>query len=615
MGAMNSTVKRGVGFTDRPAIVDNLDIEKYTAGLADFIKVCNTPITISIQGSWGTGKTSFMQLVESELSQDIMPVWFNTWQFSQFNMDEQLPVSLLSGLIAKLEIEDQNTLKQANACVNVLRYGYKALKSVGLGALRFYMGNEFAEGAEKAVDNIEKNLTNDNVVAVDPDPALSIIKLKDEFEACIKKVLEEKNVNRIVFFIDDLDRLNPGKAVELLEVLKLFLDCEGCVYVLAIDYDVVCLGVESKYGSLGDDSEASKEKGRSFFDKIIQVPFKMPVAKYNISGYVKTCFEQIGIVLPEEKDAAVFVDLIKASIGTNPRAMKRLFNAFQLLLNVVPKNLVSTMKEKRLLFAVLCLQYCNETIYNIIVRNSKKMTFEMFNALLKGNYEIFTEKAVEQRADLENLTETTFEDAGVFLDKLKDALDLDSDGVFEAEEFELFKNLLDWSTITDTTTTDEEKSKKRGVESREVSIQEFNLFGNSEEDVNHIKSVIQQFGEDITIILWHNKGVDLIKGKINNGCNTFIEVYGRKNGYAIDLTAPDKSIFCDGMKYSDIIECANAMGAKLSPQNKKCVTKTVYKGEALEAEEKQIIELGKKLYNVWTNPETKEDFSCQTRQK
>ena len=52
------------------------------------------------------------------------------------------------------------------------------------------------------------------------------------------------------------------------------------------------------------------------------------------------------------------------------------------------------------------------------------------------------------------------------------------------------------------------------------------------------------------------------------------------------------------------------MGAKLYPQNKKCVTKTVYKGESLEAEEKQIIELGKKLYKVWTNPDTKEGVSC-----
>ena len=47
------------------------------------------------QGSWGTGKTSIMNLVKQQLPNDVFPVWFNTWQFSQFNMSEELPVSLL----------------------------------------------------------------------------------------------------------------------------------------------------------------------------------------------------------------------------------------------------------------------------------------------------------------------------------------------------------------------------------------------------------------------------------------------------------------------------------------------------------------------------------------
>ena len=48
--------------------------------------------------------------------------------------------------------------------------------------------------------------------------------------------------------MDDLDRLEHRKAVELLEVLKLFFDVEGCVFILAIDYDVVVKGVTAKYG-------------------------------------------------------------------------------------------------------------------------------------------------------------------------------------------------------------------------------------------------------------------------------------------------------------------------------------------------------------------------------
>ena len=89
---------RNQGFTDKAAVKDLFKIDNYIKGLSDFIKVCNTPMTISIQGSWGTGKTSIMNFIEKELLSDgtIEIVKFNTWQFSQFNMQDQLALSLIS---------------------------------------------------------------------------------------------------------------------------------------------------------------------------------------------------------------------------------------------------------------------------------------------------------------------------------------------------------------------------------------------------------------------------------------------------------------------------------------------------------------------------------------
>lgn len=87
---------------------------------------------------------------------------------------------------------------------------------------------------------------------------------------------------RVVVFIDDLDRLQPVRAVELLEILKLFMDCDSCVFVMAIDTSVVFQGIREKYGS-----EMSDEKAQSFFDKMIQMPFKMPIAYYRLNGMLE----------------------------------------------------------------------------------------------------------------------------------------------------------------------------------------------------------------------------------------------------------------------------------------------------------------------------------------
>lgn len=178
----------------------------------------------------------------------------------------------------------------------------------------------------------------------------------------------------MVIFVDDLDRLQPARAVELLEVLKLFLDCDHCVFLLAIDYEVVCQGVRQKYGEmLGSD------KGRSFFDKIIQVPFKMPVAHYDVEKYVKTALEQMNLAV---QDMIPYVELIKASIGYNPRGMKRLLNAFLLLQLIHSDAQLNKEYDKRLWFAVLCLQISYEEVYNYIVMNCAELEVEFFRQLM-----------------------------------------------------------------------------------------------------------------------------------------------------------------------------------------------------------------------------------------
>ena len=60
-------MSNGIGLTDVAASKDLFEIGPYIKGLSDFIKECKTPMTISIQGTWGTGKTSIMKMVEAEL--------------------------------------------------------------------------------------------------------------------------------------------------------------------------------------------------------------------------------------------------------------------------------------------------------------------------------------------------------------------------------------------------------------------------------------------------------------------------------------------------------------------------------------------------------------------
>jgi predicted KAP-like P-loop ATPase len=201
----------------------------------------------------------------------------------------------------------------------------------------------------------------------DSDIAKAVNDLKDAFQESVNNKLKDNKKDRVVIFVDDLDRLNPGKAVELLEVLKVFLDCENCVFILAVDYSVVTAGVRQKFGNLVDE-----DKGKSFFDKIIQLPFKMLVAQYDINKYIYDMLKKMNMKA-NSRIVQDYKQLIRNSIGFNPRSIKRLFNTYQLL-NLISDSKKTSVREdlhQRLLFAIICMQMTYEHLYAFIVTSAK----------------------------------------------------------------------------------------------------------------------------------------------------------------------------------------------------------------------------------------------------
>ena len=105
-----------------------------------------------------------------------------------------------------------------------------------------------------------------------------------------------------VFLIDDLDRCLPDKAVEMLEAIKLFLDVEGCAFLLALDDEVIERGIAYRYRDYLDAADRATDSiayslsparyaqyvnriagrrlppitGHEYLEKIVQLPFRLP---------------------------------------------------------------------------------------------------------------------------------------------------------------------------------------------------------------------------------------------------------------------------------------------------------------------------------------------------
>ena len=345
MGKENT---KGMGITDMPCTSeeeDLLEISKYVKGLGKFIRECQTPMSIAIQGDWGTGKTSTLNLLKKNLEADkdtngIKCVFFNTWQYSQFNMEDSLYVSFVHNLV-----------KQCGGNDEILR------TVAAFGKLAFFKAVDwrFGTNASEILDGFEK---------AKKDQMESVSKLQEDFAKLVKKTGK-----RLVIFIDDLDRLNPEVAVELLEIIKLFVNVENSIFVLAIDYEVVVKGVRKKYGE-----NLSEEKCRNFFDKIIQLPFKMPVERYNLTELVRKAVQEQTHMTDEGVN--IVAEFISDVMGTNPRTFKRLVNAFFLInsVNEIGEEAESKTKEINdvLMFCSLCIQMCLPKLYELMVTASTK---------------------------------------------------------------------------------------------------------------------------------------------------------------------------------------------------------------------------------------------------
>jgi hypothetical protein len=145
-------------------------------------------------------------------------------------------------------------------------------KHLGMLAL---VRNDF----EKLSDLIaEENDSLDGVLKDGKDPFPTIDdELKDE----------EKRINRIVLYIDDLDRCPPAKVVEVLQAVHLLLAFPLFVVVVGVDARWVLRSIEARYRELlKSDGNAPAESrvdefkelfgyasAHDYVEKIFQVPF------------------------------------------------------------------------------------------------------------------------------------------------------------------------------------------------------------------------------------------------------------------------------------------------------------------------------------------------------
>ncbi|MGD0158575.1 MAG: P-loop NTPase fold protein [Terracidiphilus sp.] len=338
----------------------------YAKVLYHIAKACETPFSIALYSSWGTGKTSICNLVQRQSASDpgVHYIYLDVWKYSNEPLKRWILLethraltdqraipdykfggrSLQSHLEFEESWEDHDRLSVNFAAVRWLGLGVVVFFCAFFASLLFSPKASFAGHIlttvaaflatgwaaaflfEAVVKELFKSLSglvfDRKVRHVSAQPAFSAEKFGEIFRDMIRQATSAPDPKRIIFVFDNLDRCSEAVAVETIGVIKTYLDEPGCVYIIPCDETALLKHISKSYTS--QDGDGGQKYAREFLNKFFQTTLRLPIApEFDIETFLD---HQLGIAGMSDLPADARDVLVLGYLGQTPRQIKRVLN-------------------------------------------------------------------------------------------------------------------------------------------------------------------------------------------------------------------------------------------------------------------------------------------------
>lgn len=385
-----------------------------------------SPATIGIYGDWGSGKSSLMKMIKKSLDTDknTLTVEFNGWLFEGY---EDAKTALCGTILDEMHKHETRFVKAKNKIKDLLdkvdegkllskgvKYGLDFLLTGGIGtvteltltglisAVKQKAGTVSEDEIKKVVDTLKADDTKRTEIK--------------NFRKTFKEVFEDCKGERLVVFIDELDRCTPDTILDIFEAIRLFLHVPGTTFIIGADERLVSYAVKTKYKDIpGHDIDISKE----YLEKLVQYPVKIPqLNESEVKQYI-TCLllqnedlniNKVAEVLPKLRVNEVFtIDTVKTAIGKeptesvkeafdlsnqiysalatlmkgNPRHCKRFFNTLMMRIALAERRNIAL--QKKVLAKLMLAEYYKPSFIEALMKPESK---EELKQLERGSSEV-----------------------------------------------------------------------------------------------------------------------------------------------------------------------------------------------------------------------------------
>ncbi|GBE76068.1 hypothetical protein myaer87_32950 [Microcystis aeruginosa NIES-87] len=304
---------RNTSVSDQATNNDALGFEPYVIAIAEFLLHQQTqpPLTLSVEGEWGSGKSSFMKMLEEYLrKKGGRTVWFNAWrhdkaesvwaafalsfikqistpknwrdlpriilgyfklQLLRFNLEKglfelikALPLIIfvicasiaIPFILIIYGVEGINELIRATTSQDVfwskINSVFKLLFTAGgltLSGAGIFAGiKSLSRNFQRLLQNPKNNLIK-YIEAPDYKKQSAFV---EEFHEDFAKIVDAYIGNdRVYVFIDDLDRCEHPKSADLMQAINLMIaDDPSVVFILGMDREKVAASLAVKYENI-----------------------------------------------------------------------------------------------------------------------------------------------------------------------------------------------------------------------------------------------------------------------------------------------------------------------------------------------------------------------------
>jgi len=325
----------------------------------------NQSTVISLNASWGSGKSWFINECRKYWKDQISTIYYDAWK----NETKGDPFISFCGYICSYlathseKLRNKENLKKFK---NTITEFTKQVIPIGIDiAVQSSLIKNLLSSIVTAYKKATEDLLSDSLKSYDE---------KENIENSFKEKLSEyateikKEHFPLVVFIDELDRCSPTYMIHFLEVIKHHFEIKNIVYVLAIDKKQLCTSIKHHYG---EDIDAEQ-----YVKKIINIQYKLSLNTNGWITYVMNNKELNSLEAVKESSIFKYISLLSDYYNITPRLLERFAIACKSANEI--RGIITDKEYATTFILFLFLKICQRDVYTDIIESKSEGSLELF---------------------------------------------------------------------------------------------------------------------------------------------------------------------------------------------------------------------------------------------